>query len=197
MIAKEKEPEVKGYRNRFHCSFIQQNEKALDNHSKKLQERYDKIERSKNINELLSQTETLRHTAAVPADLKSRRRRATLFIQDRSQFDKQIKSLKLNALSPRYMNEQMYTEMDRGLTPRYKTPCVKLRSKNLQNTYHDPADGKIVNLNSYLGLDRRGTKKLSILKRKLSRENLDGRGELIGRGLLSPRSNKVNLEPDA
>tara|TARA_B110000285_G_C14831707_1_gene471180 strand:- start:85 stop:372 length:288 start_codon:yes stop_codon:yes gene_type:complete len=95
------------------------------------------------------------------------------------------------------MNEQMYTEMDRGLTPRYKTPCVKLRSKNLQNTYHDPADGKIVNLNSYLGLDRRGTKKLSILKRKLSRENLDACGELIGRGLLSPRSNKVNLEPDA
>jgi hypothetical protein len=52
-------------------------------------------------------------------------------------------------------------------------------------------------LNSYLGLDRRGTKKLSILKRKVSRENMDAEGGLIGRGLLSPRSNKVNLEPDA
>ena len=98
--------------------------------------------------------------------------------------------------TPRYMNDSMYAPLDKSSTPRYKTPCVKLRDNNLQNTYHDPQDGQIINLNSFLGLDKRGVKKLNILKRKVSKENLNAFGDLIGKGLLSPRSNKVNLELD-
>ena len=95
-----------------------------------------------------------------------------------------------------YLKQNMYTTLDNQHIPRYKTPCAKLRNKNLQNTYHDPKEDKIINLNNYLGLDKRGQNKLNILKRKVSREIMNTEEDIASSSLISPRSNKVDLQLD-
>ena len=59
-------------------------------------------------------------------------------------------------------------------------------NKEMQQTYHDPKSpiaGLNVPLNEFLGIDKRGNRKLSPIARKIEKDNHDRYGERI----VSPR----------
>jgi hypothetical protein len=90
---------------------------------------------------------------------------------------------------PGYMRGTCYQEHKSMGRPRYSQPCAKLQKRNLNATYHDPADsnaGEVITLSSFLGINNRGSKKLEILQKKVKRDNTTRRGESCGRGNLGP-----------
>ena len=72
------------------------------------------------------------------------------------------------------MRNTMYMEESYEDLKPYQKVCEKLSKRNLQKTFHDlkdPDGGRVINLNSYLGIDSRGTRKFSPLRVKISQSN--------------------------
>jgi hypothetical protein len=68
---------------------------------------------------------------------------------------------------------------------------------DLQKTHHDPRDpkaGKAIPLDAYLGLDARGTRAFSCLRRSVYKRNSDVFGDPSGVGALSAKYGRVDLE---
>lgn len=100
--------------------------------------------------------------------------------------------------SPRFMRGTLYGSPHQAVSkPRFKSPCVRMVKHDLQKTHHDPRDpkaGKAIPLDDYLGLDARGTRAFSSLRRSVYKRNSDVFGDPSGVGALSAKHGRVELD---
>jgi hypothetical protein len=96
------------------------------------------------------------------------------------------------------MRSTLYGSPSQAISkPRFKSPCARMVKHDLQTTHHDPRDpkaGKAIPLDDYLGLDARGTRALSSLRRSVYKRNSDVFGDPSGVGALSAKHGRVELD---